>query len=47
MSTTVDILYFLLAPVGPITHDNQLLKVKYAFNLETLIDVVTKILKTT
>ena len=34
MSTTVDILCFISSCMTP---DNQLLNVKYAFNLETLI----------
>ena len=38
MSTTVDILCFLSTCITP---DNQLLKIKYAFNLETLIYIGT------
>ena len=34
MSTTVDILYFFSTCITP---DNQLLKMKYAFYLQTLI----------
>ena len=37
MSTTVDILRFIRNCIIP---DNQLLKSKYAFNLETLISFV-------
>ena len=38
MSTTVDILCFISTFITP---DNQLLKIKYAFNLETLIYIGT------
>ena len=40
MSTTVDILCFISTCITP---DNRLLKVKYAFNLETLIFICWKV----
>ena len=39
MSTAVDILFCISTCITP---DNQLLKVKYAFNLETLLFIATK-----
>ena len=40
MSTAVDILCFISTCIAP---DNELFKIKYAFNLETLIYIVAYI----